>query len=211
MLADAHGNRPRHSGDFFSAITSHLQQTKFDTYKFTATMIVNLAVYIVLILSFQHHPVVGKFPTTIATKGESTSNAESKVHRKRQLKKETKSKSKKVDQWFEDVERDVDMIQEAPTIWPTYSPSIIVSDAPTHEDLIPSIDFVPTANCDPIGSRPTISRPKRNDPLSSPSSSPLPVTFRRGDLRKDITRFGFKGQLLFLCVDAVAAISYSGS
>lgn len=176
-------------------------------------MIVNLAVYIVLILSFQHHPVVGKFPATIATKGEATSDAESKVHRRRQLKKETKSKSKKVDQSFEEeVEGDVDMIQEAPTIWPTYSPSIIVSDAPTHEVLIPSIDFVPTAaNCGPIGSRPTISWPKRNDPVTPPSSSPLPVTFRRGDLRKDITRFGFKGQLLFLCVDAIAAISYSGS
>ena len=174
-------------------------------------MIVNLAVYIVLILSFQHHPVVGKFPATIATKGEATSDAESKVHRKRQLKKETKSKSKKVDQSFEEeVEGDVDMIQEAPTIWPTYSPSIIVSDAPTHEVLIPSIDFTPTANCNPIGSRPTISRPKSNNTLA-PSSSPLPVTFRRGDLRKDITRFGFKGQLLFLCVDAIAAISYSGS
>lgn len=148
------------------------------------------------------------------------------------------------------IDTDTSQDEEAPTVWPTYSPSVPSTRSPakiappplvTHEFDIDSP--TPQVGCDPIGSRttltgPTIPRPTRNnpitrfptsppsgsptllpskapttsplDPTSSPSTSPLkaptsapvrkkvpkgpsPVTFRRGDLRKDIDRFGFKG------------------
>ena len=100
---------------------------------------------------------------------------------------------------------------ESPTIIITDSPPTIIIDSPPIIDEI----SVPTLNCNPIGSRDhiIIDKPTRNIPVTSspvtldtlepteqtadaPSDQATPkpttqdVTFRRGDLLKDVERFG---------------------
>ena len=109
---------------------------------------------------------------------------------------------------------------KAETDWPTYVPTIQVpSLEPVPFNLPTQIDqIMPMLNCNPIGSRSyPVPRPTRNLPVTrSPTSSPLDaeppsptkstaentpnptkqeVTFRRGDMSKDIKRFGMNGML----------------
>ena len=95
------------------------------------------------------------------------------------------------------------------------SPTIIIIDSPTTPISIIDEISVPTLNCNPIGSRDHIivDKPTRNIPVTSspitsdtlepteqtadtPSDQATPkpttqdVTFRRGDLLKDVERFG---------------------
>ena len=95
--------------------------------------------------------------------------------------------------------------------WPTYYPT-------TNRPSLPIPSYSPTAfkvvdiiapsppNCSPIGSRTSPPTPGNNDRKITPSPStrvtktpsneededPTEVTFRRGDLRKDITRLGIR-------------------
>mmetsp|Transcript_20038 Transcript_20038/g.37717 ORF Transcript_20038/g.37717 Transcript_20038/m.37717 type:complete len:576 (+) Transcript_20038:247-1974(+) len=88
--------------------------------------------------------------------------------------------------------------EEPPTIWPTYVPSPFVSDA----SYIVTPTIVTHSNCAPIGSRPRPSGPPKNTPNPTPKITDTlmpskddkssPVTFRRGNLQKDVPKFGFK-------------------
>ena len=128
----------------------------------------------------------------------------------------------KIDILYED-EDNIEGINEAQaeTDWPTYMPTIhqmkIPSVEPVPFNLPTQIDQItlPVLNCNPIGSRTNpVPRPTRNLPVTrSPTSSPEPpsptkstadntpnptkqeVTFRRGDMSKDIKRFGINGML----------------
>lgn len=100
-------------------------------------------------------------------------------------------------------------INSPTTSWPTYLPSLALgTDAP----FIMTPLAETTSDCDPIGSRPrppVTTRPTAKKPVATKSPRDLPgsgtaspvtsqptpslVTFRRGALGKDITRFGFRG------------------
>ena len=185
-------------------------------------MIAHPAAYALLLLSFQSHLVYGELPTTIVRNDQSTSDVERNIRPKRQPKK-----GKKGDDTTGDVEGNVDTLEfepiqeETPKIWPTYVPSPFVSVVSESPHIVtPTI--VTHFNCGPIGSRTSPApRPTRNNPVTRfPSASPLPkidpdtytpteneepspVTFRRGDLLKDITRLGIKGEVHEDCLYCV--------
>ena len=117
-----------------------------------------------------------------------------------------------------------DQIDSSSTMWPTYSPTLQIVTPSITTNAIPTFDVHALLDCAPIGTRTSFPLQPRNNPIASsspsapPTSSPVPkidldeptndkpvdldgptgdngdVTFRRGDLRKDIARFGIKGK-----------------
>lgn len=174
---------------------------------------------------------------SILRKGQLSRNAERKSRPKRQLKKDKSKEAIDVEDGIIDTLEEYSFIQtdETPlptdqpgdspaTEWPTYHPTppspFIEVDSPVV--VSPSIEV--HSGCDPIGSRSMpVPRPKRNIVTKVPSKSPVPesrrpdtyeptaseVTFRRGDMLKDIARLGIRGEVF--CVSAHNICSLTNS